>query len=126
MPLSKVLTKADNVVYLKLTGFRPVAYNKKMLDTLVLEPHVKRTIQSLTRTYLESLKAQEALDRDFDDSTKAMSKVEGRAWSADYVKGKGEGLIFLLHGKPGVGKTYTAGIFSKRYLFAREIILMCL
>jgi SpoVK/Ycf46/Vps4 family AAA+-type ATPase len=24
------------------------------------------------------------------------------------VQGKGEGLIFLLHGKPGVGKTYTA------------------
>lgn len=29
-------------------------------------------------------------------------------WSADFVSGKGEGLIFLLHGKPGVGKTYTA------------------
>lgn len=30
-------------------------------------------------------------------------------WSADFIRGKGEGLIFLLHGKPGVGKTYTAG-----------------
>jgi DNA polymerase III delta prime subunit len=30
-------------------------------------------------------------------------------WSADFVKGKGSGLIFLLHGKPGVGKTLTAG-----------------
>lgn len=30
-------------------------------------------------------------------------------WSADFVQGKGEGLTFLLHGKPGVGKTYTAG-----------------
>lgn len=31
------------------------------------------------------------------------------AWSADFVKGKGQGLIFLLHGSPGVGKTCTAG-----------------
>lgn len=27
----------------------------------------------------------------------------------DIVKGKGKGLIFLLHGPPGVGKTLTAG-----------------
>jgi hypothetical protein len=27
----------------------------------------------------------------------------------DLVKGKGRGLIFLLHGEPGVGKTLTAG-----------------
>jgi hypothetical protein len=31
-------------------------------------------------------------------------------WSADIVKGKGEGQIFLLHGAPGVGKTCTAGM----------------
>ena len=28
--------------------------------------------------------------------------------SADFVANKGEGQIFLLHGKPGVGKTTTA------------------
>lgn len=27
----------------------------------------------------------------------------------DLIKGKGKGLIFLLHGPPGVGKTFTAG-----------------
>jgi len=30
------------------------------------------------------------------------------AWSADFIRSKGEGQIFLLHGPPGVGKTYTA------------------
>jgi hypothetical protein len=27
----------------------------------------------------------------------------------DMIKGKGKGIIFLLHGPPGVGKTFTAG-----------------
>jgi hypothetical protein len=27
----------------------------------------------------------------------------------DVVKGKGKGIVFLLHGEPGVGKTLTAG-----------------
>jgi hypothetical protein len=29
----------------------------------------------------------------------------------DWIRGKGKGIIFLLHGEPGVGKTYTAGEF---------------
>ncbi|MCJ1308633.1 hypothetical protein MMC25_002286 [Agyrium rufum] len=29
-------------------------------------------------------------------------------WSADFIASKGEGQIFLLHGPPGVGKTFTA------------------
>ncbi|PLN86914.1 P-loop containing nucleoside triphosphate hydrolase protein [Aspergillus taichungensis] len=28
-------------------------------------------------------------------------------WSADFIKKKGEGVVVLLHGPPGVGKTYT-------------------
>ncbi|RAK92304.1 P-loop containing nucleoside triphosphate hydrolase protein [Aspergillus costaricaensis CBS 115574] len=30
-------------------------------------------------------------------------------WSADFIKDKGEGVVVLLHGPPGVGKTYTVG-----------------
>lgn len=30
-------------------------------------------------------------------------------FTADFIKGKGEGQIFLLHGPPGTGKTLTAG-----------------
>ncbi len=29
----------------------------------------------------------------------------------DVIKGKGRGMIFLLHGMPGVGKTLTAGMY---------------
>ena len=27
-------------------------------------------------------------------------------WTADFIENKGDGQIFLLHGSPGVGKTY--------------------
>ncbi|KAH7045281.1 P-loop containing nucleoside triphosphate hydrolase protein [Macrophomina phaseolina] len=44
-----------------------------------------------------------------DDGARRLAPAsESSSWSADFVSGKGEGLIFLLHGKPGVGKTYTA------------------
>jgi SpoVK/Ycf46/Vps4 family AAA+-type ATPase len=80
------------------------------MDTLVLEPNIKKMIQGLTRTYLEGMKAEEAMLTHWYLSTREVVPTESRAWSADFVKGKGEGLIFLLHGKPGVGKTYTAGM----------------
>ena len=31
-------------------------------------------------------------------------------FSADFIQGKGEGQILLLHGPPGTGKTLTAGM----------------
>ena len=31
-----------------------------------------------------------------------------RSWGADFIENKGEGQIFLLHGSPGVGKTYVS------------------
>ncbi|KUL88915.1 hypothetical protein ZTR_03489 [Talaromyces verruculosus] len=38
-------------------------------------------------------------------SNKQNSKT--RQWAADFIEGKGTGQIILLHGPPGVGKTYT-------------------
>ncbi|SMR57672.1 unnamed protein product [Zymoseptoria tritici ST99CH_3D1] len=37
----------------------------------------------------------------------ARQNVGARSWSADFIEGKGAGQIVLLHGPPGVGKTYT-------------------
>ncbi|KAG5791164.1 hypothetical protein H9Q69_009775 [Fusarium xylarioides] len=38
---------------------------------------------------------------------------ETRHWSADFIEGKGSGQIILLHGPPGVGKTYTVEAISE-------------
>ena len=47
------------------------------------------------------------------DILKALSRTHRNqtpnVWSADFIPGKGEGQIFLLHGPPGTGKTYTVG-----------------
>jgi SpoVK/Ycf46/Vps4 family AAA+-type ATPase len=49
------------------------------------------------------------------DTIKAIVKTytdggQNEHFSADFIKGKGEGQIFLLHGPPGTGKTLTAGM----------------
>ncbi|KAF5625449.1 AAA family ATPase [Fusarium sp. NRRL 25303] len=38
---------------------------------------------------------------------------ETRHWTADFIEGKGSGQIILLHGPPGVGKTYTVEAISE-------------
>lgn len=37
-----------------------------------------------------------------------------REFQMDLIRGKGKGLIILLHGAPGVGKTSTAGKFPRQ------------
>jgi hypothetical protein len=55
-------------------------------SNLVLEREIKDTIEALVCNYAQT-----------------DSKVE--SWGKDFVRNKGEGRIFLLHGSPGVGKT---------------------
>ena len=43
--------------------------------------------------------------------------ADGEAnFHADFIQGKGEGQIFLLHGPPGTGKTLTAGEQPPRHV----------
>ena len=37
---------------------------------------------------------------------KATEGKMSSSWTADFIQNKGEGQIFLLHGGPGVGKTF--------------------
>lgn len=66
-----------------------VPYNDKAFDGLVLQENQKKLLASL-------LERQDHQQVDVFD---------------DLIKGKGKGLIFLLQGPPGVGKTYTAGLY---------------
>ncbi|KAH8889212.1 P-loop containing nucleoside triphosphate hydrolase protein [Thozetella sp. PMI_491] len=64
---------------------QPINWNTKCFDQLVLDPKIKQTVQALVSTHVEQ-------QTSFDD----------------IVEGKGRGLVCVLHGPPGVGKTLTA------------------
>jgi SpoVK/Ycf46/Vps4 family AAA+-type ATPase len=59
------------------------------IDSLVMDSNNKELIKAIARIYTDS------------DQTER--------FSADFIQGKGEGQIILLHGPPGTGKTLTAG-----------------
>ena len=63
----------------------PIRWNSDCFDSLVLDPSVKKTMQALVSVHSRE---RESFD--------------------DIVKGKGQGLVCVLHGPPGVGKTLTA------------------
>jgi signal recognition particle GTPase len=65
---------------------KDIEYNANAFKALMLEEEQKQMILSLVRVH-----ADERISFD------------------DVIKGKGRGMIFLLHGMPGVGKTLTAG-----------------
>jgi len=71
-------------------------FDKDMINHLVMEPTLAETLKSLIMSYARV-------------NIRGESLASG-LWVADFVEGKGSGLIFLLHGTPGVGKTFTAGM----------------
>ncbi|KAL9621376.1 MAG: hypothetical protein Q9160_004136 [Pyrenula sp. 1 TL-2023] len=81
--------------------------------------------------FIQDLQASEdSLDNlviDLDDLSiiKALShrqKHFSKAWEADFVTGKGSGQILLLHGPPGVGKTYTVECIAA--VFQRPLLVL--
>jgi hypothetical protein len=73
-----------------------VKWNKEAFDRLVLPNKTKDMVKSLVmvRAAQRGLKERRVLDSMRDD----------------LIAGKGNGLIMLLHGGPGTGKTLTAGM----------------
>ena len=67
-----------------------------MINGLVMDSRRKEALKGLAKSFARRNKLGQELSQSM--------------WSADFVRGKGGGLIFLLHGVPGVGKTCTAGM----------------
>ncbi|KAL2148121.1 hypothetical protein VTH82DRAFT_2016 [Thermothelomyces myriococcoides] len=69
---------------LLVRNLRPVRWNKKAFEQLVLDPGKKELLEATVRIRLSS------------------------NMSTDVVEGKGNGLVILFHGGPGTGKTLAA------------------
>ena len=66
---------------------KPVEFQENAWSRLVLEPEYKDVVRAMVQSYL--------------------NKADN---FQDIIPGKGRGLVMLLHGPPGVGKTLTAGM----------------
>ena len=86
---------------LTVDGLRPIKRHVEGFNSLQLPIGHKKTIRSLVDTHFMSR------NLDLDD-------LEA-SYDADLVRGKGKGLIILLHGAPGVGKTSTAETVAESF-----------
>lgn len=78
-----------------MDGFAEPKFDEDLIENLVMDKSRRGILKALAKSFVRENTHGE--------------KSELPPWSADFVKGKGTGLIFLLHGKPGVGKTCNAG-----------------
>ncbi|KAK4167749.1 ATPase [Cladorrhinum sp. PSN259] len=91
--------------FLYIDNLSEPVFEEDMINGLVMDESRKRTLKSLAKSFARRNKSDQQISKSM--------------WSADFVKGKGGGLIFLLHGTPGVGKTCTAeciAAFTRRPL----------
>jgi hypothetical protein len=86
---------------------RPIDWNPDCFKQLVLPSAQKDLVQALVSQHLLQELAPRADDDDLADQQAEEAKEDAAAFD-DIVKGKGRGLVLVLHGPPGVGKTLTA------------------
>lgn len=81
-------------VHLYVDSVHPVAWNKKAYERLVLPSQTKDLVQALVNVRTSQRGVKQGIG------------LSGKR--TDITAGKGNGLIMLLHGGPGTGKTLTA------------------
>jgi hypothetical protein len=87
---------ANGKVHVLVDYIRPVSWNKAAFDRLVLPKRTKNLIKALVMVRNPK-------------SENSAVQIGLRGDRDDIIAGKGSGLIMLLHGGPGTGKTLTAG-----------------
>ncbi|KAH7011098.1 hypothetical protein EDB80DRAFT_711244 [Ilyonectria destructans] len=87
------ILKQKNWSKLLVDNIDTVTWNKSAFDQLVLRPTIKEMIKALIMVRVQTRSGQQNFTWKRDD----------------LIAGKGNGLIMLLHGGPGTGKTLTAG-----------------
>lgn len=87
-----------------IRDLKPIKREPATFEKLKISARHKTTIQSAVWDHFKKKKAQEK------------GKIENLEISdQDFIRGKGRGLVMLLHGAPGVGKTATAEAVANDY-----------
>lgn len=101
-------------------GLSPIDWNPDCFDQLVLPSAQKDLVQALVSQHLG--KQQQTLQgRSPVAGEQAQVAMDEAVAFDDIIKGKGRGLIMVLHGPPGVGKTLTAETVAE---YARRPLYM--
>ncbi|KAK6860766.1 P-loop containing nucleoside triphosphate hydrolase protein [Apiospora arundinis] len=88
--------KEKKWIHLRIDRVQAVSWNKTAFDRLVLPKKTKSLVKALVMVRKRKLE-------NASDCSQEQTKQD------DIIVGKGNGLIMLLHGGPGTGKTLTAG-----------------
>ena len=85
-------SSSANIDIVDVGRLKDVSISENAIGSLEMEKKSKDTIKAIAKTYTDT---------------------EGQSgrFIADFIQGKGEGQIILLHGPPGTGKTLTAGMW---------------
>lgn len=96
-------TDIFSLVLVDIACCKEVKFNDDAVNNLVMSDDRKMVIKSLVQRYTIT-----------DSATPSGASRDklSQPWTADFIKNKGDGQIFLLHGSPGVGKTYVSAILS--------------
>ncbi|KAI1504177.1 hypothetical protein F5X99DRAFT_372745 [Biscogniauxia marginata] len=90
--LRGLVLKSRNWETLDVANCSSPRVNTRAIQSLVMPAERKTLIEALVQRF----------------SNNSTTTGAAKPWRADYMENKGEGQIFLLHGGPGVGKTFTA------------------
>jgi len=95
------MVSADNHAdVLNIDEISEIQNDKQNFNDLILQPGHREIVMSLVEMHSGGPKNVEG--------STAPNEKRSSHQRADLVRGKGQGLIILLHGVPGVGKTSTA------------------
>ncbi|GAB1738692.1 hypothetical protein NU219Hw_g3489t1 [Hortaea werneckii] len=95
---------ALNIVHLRDPPAMKETERNKAFNALVLPEQLRRSIRALVSHQVREV----TMSKDnFDESGNDVGSHRARH-TFDLIQGKGEGIILLFHGSPGVGKTTTA------------------
>lgn len=93
-----------------MDAIHDISFDNDSINDLVLDPEENKTLlKALAKRYTREPADINILPPAIKNNTTVIESSKNEPWAADFVEGKGEGQIVLLHGPPGVGKTFTAG-----------------
>ncbi|KAI6914539.1 hypothetical protein KC318_g3068 [Hortaea werneckii] len=95
---------AFNVLHLKEPPAMKETERNKAFNALVLPEELRRSIRALVSHQVREI----TMPKDKFDDTGDDVPAQRALHKFDLIQGKGEGIILLFHGNPGVGKTTTA------------------